>query len=323
MSNEDTNIYYNFTFYNESDFDKSAIINNTRVQNILERPSDYKMAVVRFNIPAINIPIINNFKDNYYYVRLEYDGEFSQIYMTQIPNEIPNAGRIWNYQEFINSINNALIASYNQLKLLKPLMPQTIPPKVVIAYDTKKIEIFFETTYDSTIPNNTKVIFNKKLYNAFPTIESFALENNQEFAIIVKDNLINKRTISGIDYYAMYEESSSLFLINDFNDIQFESDNIPISPELIDGNKNITRRVLTDFEGIQQINNRSAIQYFPQGPLRWIDLKSNHPLRDTDLRVYYTTKSGDTYPLKVPPLETLTVKLLFRKKNDDGTFEYT
>lgn len=323
QSSDNKNIYYNFTYYNDDTVDRPAIISQTRVQNILDDPSNYKLAVIRFNIPAVNIPIQNKFKENYYYVKLVFDGAEVLIYVQQIPNAVVNLGRIWSYQSFIDGINNAFKTAFDQLKILKPLMVQTLPPKIILNNNNDKLEFYFEQSYDSSIPNNIQVIVNNKLYYTFPTLPAFGLASDESFVITVQDQLTNTITLNTIDYYIMYEETSSLFLINDFQNIQFESDTIPISPELIDGSKNITRRVLTDFEGIQQTNNRSSIQYFPQGPLRWIDLKSNHGLRDTDLRILWSTKDGSTHLVYIPPNEALSVKLLFRRYNDDGTFEYT
>jgi len=322
MTADNTNIYLNFKYYNDTVTDQPAVISKTRVQNILDDPSKYKLAVVRFNIPAVNIPIQNFFKENYYYVKLVFDGAESTVYLTHVPNEVINLNRIWSYQGFIDSINNAFITSFNQLKILKPLMVQTVPPKVVLNNALDRLNFYFETSYDTSIPNNTQVIVNNKLFYLFPTLPTFGLALDLSFIITVQNNLINTTTINLIDYYIMTEETSTLFLINDFQNIQFESDTIPINPELIDGTTNITRRILTDFEGLAQINNRSAIQYYPQGALRWIDLQSQHELRDTDLRVYWSTKEGTTHLIYVPPNESLTVKLLFRRINDDGTFNY-
>jgi hypothetical protein len=320
----DENIYYNFNYNNTTNTDQPAVITQTRVQNILDIPSNYKLSVVRFSVPAINIPVQNKFKENYYYIKMRYDGAEILSYLTHIPNAFINLGRIWNYQEFVDIINVALLSCYTQLKILKPAMPQNNPPICILNSTLEKIEFYFPTTYDTTILNNTEVIFNNKLYYICPTISSFAGALDLEFRIIVKNNLINIITINAIQYYIISEENGSLFLINTFDNISFQSDSLPINPELIGTQKNITRRILTDFEPSKSaINNRSTIQYFPQGPLRWIDLYSANPLRNTDLKIYWTTKDNDEHLVYIPAGDTLTVKLLFRKINADGTFNYT
>lgn len=319
----DENIYYNFTYYNDTTTDQPAVINQTRTENILNDPSLYKLAVVRFNIPATNIPTQGNFLENYYFVRMKWDGAETTVYLSHIQNSDDNTNVIWNYQEFVDSINNALTTAYNNLLALKPLLPQTVPPFVYINIALEKLELFFETTYDSSIANNTEVIFNDHLYNRVIPISSFSLEEKKLFIIIVKDHKLNRQTIDGVNYYIMHQETDSLALMNDFQNILFESDRIPIEPELIASTNNITKRVLTDFESIETINDRSSLQYYPQGPLRFIDLNSHYPMRDTDLRVYWTSKNGKSNTLFIPPGATFTLKILFRKKNPDGSFNYT
>lgn len=320
----DKNIYYNFIYNNTTNTDVPAIISQTRVQNILDDPSKYKVSVVRFSVPGVNIPVQNKFSENYYYIKMHYDGADVLVYLTHIPNAVINLGRIWNYQEFVDIINVAFESCYTQLKILKPTMPQNTPPICVLNTTLQRIEFYFPVSYDTTILNNTEVIFNNNLYYCCPSLSSFAGSLDQTFRITVKNNITNNITIDAINYYIMTEENGSLFLINAFDNISFQSDTLPINPELIGTQKNITRRILTDFEPSRSdINNRSSIQYFPQGPLRWIDLFSSHPLRDTDLRVYWSTKDGTDHLVYIPPGDTLTVKLLFRRINDDGTFSYT
>ena len=64
-------IYYNATIENKTDLRKLAKFDATRVVPILDKPNDYKMAVVRFSLPLTSTPLLV-FKENYFSVSLKY-----------------------------------------------------------------------------------------------------------------------------------------------------------------------------------------------------------------------------------------------------------
>lgn len=70
MSNE--NIYYNIRVSVKGNPNKIAEFNETRVEPILNNPSSYELAVERFYIPSLEIPVML-WKDNYWSLTLSYD----------------------------------------------------------------------------------------------------------------------------------------------------------------------------------------------------------------------------------------------------------
>ena len=110
------------------------------------------------------------------------------------------------------------------------------------------------------------------------------------------------------------QEFSTLFLWTDLFNILFETSSIPVSTENLSSQTNKTRRIMTDFEPLQDISNRSAIQYYPQGPIRYYDLESNQPLRRIDLNILLSNKEGEIFPLRLNSTDELSVKLEFRRK---------
>ena len=122
----------------------------------------------------------------------------------------------------------------------------------------------------------------------------------------------------------MYSESSPLFLWSDFKTIVFISQSIPIVPEYIGGSNQVSRRVLTDFEPQNALFDRSDIQYFLQGALRYYDLKSTQPLNTIDIQIWWSDKLGRLFPLQLAKYDTATIKIEFRNKKarfpffDDG-----
>ena len=318
----DSNIYFNFDIVNDTDQIVPATTKIFRTQSFIENPSDYELAVVRFLIPALNIPIVQEFRNDLYSVKLEWDGFTAEEFVA-----LPIGNTLWNYGDFVDAVNTALINAHTALLLAKPLLPQAIPPRMVMeSANGNLISVWATLNYDTSIVNNTKIIFNNQLAFIFPTLSYIVSDfgtNNPNFQVKVIDRLTNIVVIGGDSYYVMSEVSSTLYLLNDFKNIRFESDTIPINPEIQSSSTNITKSLLTDFEGIQGVNDRTAIQYFPQGALRWIDLKSSIPIKDLDLRVYWTTKLDKDNLVLLPPYSSLTMKLLFRKKFTNGSFGYT
>jgi hypothetical protein len=91
-------------------------------------------------------------------------------------------------------------------------------------------------------------------------------------------------------------------------------DTIPVEPEFQPTLNDTTRRLITDFEPIQEIDNRENFQYFGSGWKRYYDLKSAYPLREIDIKAFWEDKKGAVYPVYIGDGESLTLKLLFRKK---------
>lgn len=80
---------------------------------------------------------------------------------------------------------------------------------------------------------------------------------------------------------------------------------------------NVYRNIITDFEPI--INSvgdtrNGSLQYYPQGPYRMVSLKGTHDIRKIQISVYWIDKFNNPYPIRIGYGESLSLKLLFRKK---------
>jgi hypothetical protein len=325
---KNSNVYYNIIQQNDSKRTIQAVFSETRVQPILEKPSDYELAVVRFSVPTYDIPIMF-FRDGTlasnnesYVVTLEYEDETISKTLVPVPNEIPNPlyGRpaVWAYQEMVDAINLALADAFADLKALKPLAPQTEPPFLTFDGVTNLFTLYAEQLYDSTALTPMRIYFNKTLFKILPSFEIIFDDSlgdpNKRHQLLVKNNKINGTTYNGKPYYTMAQESSTLSLWYDFVSIQFETDTIPVNPEFAPTANNTISRVLTDFEPLTAEPSREVIQFFPQGPLRYYDLTSNFPMKSIDLRIRWKDKSNVSYPLYIASGDQFTCKLQFRLK---------
>lgn len=319
----ETNVYYNVRIDENNSNQKGsngvpiASFKENRVEPILEDPSEYVLAIERFKVPAFDIPILL-WEDNKYDVTLK----FGATSITKILQFIPNSNvpdlygdSIWNYQELLDSLNQALEDAYTDLKLAEPLAPPTEAPFVTYEASSQLFIFNAEQLYDVNGPPTIEVEFNADLAGLF----SFRFFNQvqpypSQFKIIIKNNYNNSTTINGKPYYSTYQQFITLSLWNSLASIVFETDTIPVSQELQPGQTNITRRIVTDFEPLESPNNREAFQFYPQGPLRYYDLESKYPLTSIDIRVSWLDRTGKSYPIYISSDNIVTVKILFRKR---------
>ena len=323
------NIYYNVRLLNDTQKDIiPAVFSENRVVPILENPSEYEMSVVRFKVPAETIPIFL-WVDDKYKITLSYGGTDYTESLPWIPKALPSDNKylygraVWSYQSFLDSINLAFKTAFDKLKIDFPLAPPTEAPYITYEPVSELFTIWAERLYEEET-DTIAIIFN---YNLFAVIPSFQVDRlnipppsegiffDTKFQRLkVKNNYNNKVVVDGKDYYKFPQEYSTLALLNDFISISFETDSIPIEPELLPAQKNVVRRLITDFEPLDGINDHQSFQYYPQGALRYYDLKSSYPMHKIDIRVYWIDRRGEQYPIYINRDEVLTLKLIFRRK---------
>jgi hypothetical protein len=311
-------VYYNVNITNKNNNNILASFNSTRVDEILDNPSNYELAIVRFSVPSINIPILTldntkNFTQSIKYKGQQYTEPVTWINNTNSPEK---QNMIWNFQELINSFNLSLSKLYDSLRLDFPADPVLNNNSYwTLSTDTENLVNFNMPDIQILGVDKVDIYMNKQLQSYIPTI-SYIEDTSQGdtsdfyYKIVVSDNFNNVEN----NIITMYSESSPLFLWSDFNTIVFISQSIPVSPEFIGTDTQVTRRILTDFQPENSLFDRSDIQYFPQGPLRYYDLKSTQPLRTVDLQVWWEDKLGRLYPLQLAKYDSVSVKIEFRNK---------
>lgn len=309
------NVYVNVDIYNQNSEIIDAVFEVTRAGNYLDNPSDYELAIVRFSVPTVNIPIMVLDSSKAYKVSVNVNGTIETRDVTWISNTNSPSSQFYirNYQEFIDSLNQALSLLHTAAQALPGYTGTQAP---YFRLDEGGFVNFVIQTLlgdDSDI----KWYVNNDLQAIIPTISYIENINggNQRFQIVTKNNKNNTETINSVACYVMKSESSPLFLWNDFQNLVFSSNSIPIVPELLGTSVQNTRRVLTDFNPPSQEFDRSPLQYFPQGPLRWYSLKSTQPLNTIDLSVSWIDKAGRLFPVKLARFDNLSVKILFKRKN--------
>jgi hypothetical protein len=325
---EDDHIYYNIRIQPSERGSMPARYSETRVQPIIEDPSRYEMAVVRFSVPMLNMPILffrdgtaaNGWTpDQAYYVTLSFDGYDAQQQLVWLPNTngamLYGKPDVWHYNEMLGFLNTALAAAFVDLKANKPLAPPTQAPFVTFDQDAGLFTLWAEQLYDSDGPPTATIYFNSELFRLFSTLQIIGNfdEERKENIILVRNRNNNSGVHLGQPYYQMTQESSTLSLWGDLRSLQFQTSSIPVNPEYLPGQTNQVRRVITDFEPIDEAPSRSSVQYYPQGPLRYYSLNASTPLRQIDLDVVWIDRFSNTYPVYINREDQLTVKIAFRR----------
>jgi hypothetical protein len=311
---QSNNIYYNASIYSDPTLVKTdAKFSVNRVQEIVNKPSNYELAIVRFKIPRTSIPMFY-FKDNYWYITLKIGSSEYTETLLFVPNSASTVDRnsIYIHQEFVDIINNAFTAAFVSLNSAHTITAN-FPP--VMTYDpvTKLFNIEVQQNY---LADGIEIIFNRQLMNLFSSFQNFFLTNtgNVNYRIIVADRVTNISTLNSQLSYNMFQDFPTEASLSMLQSIRIETDSVPILRELDGAQKDISSSLLTDFNVSSTSYDTSDLIFFPQGPLRYLDLISKYPLNQIDFSVFYVTKDDEKILLQLNSNESLNIKFLFRKK---------
>jgi hypothetical protein len=346
------NVYVNLEIYNSTNQLINADFNQTFNQNVLERPSDYELSIVRFSSPGTNIPIfIFNTTSNYYTVTLSDATGNYQASLALIREDFrdpASTNYIFSYQNFVNMVNVAFAKAYAALLVGNPGTTAPSPPFMTFNPTEDVLRISYpQTGYSkqvfsatgATDSAGTKVYMNASLFGYFESFPSRYYGGGQlagkDVQLLVYDDGDNNLVVgvagtNGVyksttnpnlpmgPYYMMEQDYSTLYLWNDFSSIVITSNTIPVNKEYlpkINGQVNV-QPILTDFQPNVQSgpDAKSTLQYLPSGEYRVIDLVSDAPLNQFQFSVYWTDHTQTLYPLKLSPSDYVSIKILFRKK---------
>ena len=307
-------IYYNASIYAEPDeYRTDAKFSVNRVQEIIDVPDDFELAIVRFKIPRTTIPMLY-FKDNFWYITLKIGSNVYTEPLVFIPNtdnvELRNA--YYTHQEFVDSVNNAFGLAFQRLNNDHVI---TSDYPCVMTYDpiTKLFEIEVQQNY---LVDGIDIIFNSNIMNLFSSFQNYFLQGdgNLNYRLIIADRITNVGTLNGQLSYNLVQDFPTEASLSMLQSIRIETASIPIVRELDGSQKDISSSLLTDFNTSSSSYDTSDLQYFPQGPLRYLDMTSKYPLNQIDFTVFYVTKDNEKILLQLNKNESLNIKFLFRRK---------
>lgn len=318
-------LYYNANLFNFTDRAIQAKYNEVKTVPILDKRSDYYLSVIRFSCPATSIPIFF-FKPQKYFVTLSVgNGNYTTVelqYKTYLkdPSAAPdntinifNKARIFFYQQFLDSINEALNTAINNIS---GPAGTTLPIRFFYDRDADTFDFIFPKIY---VSNDIRFYMSNLLYTKFLAYAAYVMSpvtvTNADYQILLYSDVNNN---FNTDYY-INKQASSVYYWFEWNKIVIKSFNMNISGESISSTENgnpITELILTDYE-VSNSTTRDAlisVLYNPTAEYRLASFETSDPLRIIDYQVFVQYKSGFLYPLELLPGESINMKILFTKK---------
>ena len=335
------NVYVDIIVRNISDERRiNAEYSETRVEAIVDNPSDYYLSLVRWSLPAYNLPLnimpiqSGSSTDSEYSVTLEFNGDIQPINIQYIsrnavtPTTDQSSIYFWmfTYQHMVDLINTALDSAFSALAA--PPIGSTAP-YLIFNPESNLFSLIAQTTfYDLTLATPIKIWFNSKLYELFNGLPSnFPNEilqlDGRDAQILVNDyhnNLYNEPISAPVFpplFYEIKQNFKSISTWTAVKQIIFETQLIPINSEYTSVSNNSFKKILTDFEPIKSSDQdvRTLLQYFPQGQYRLVDLVGTNPQYNIDLIASWLDIYGNVHKVSIPYLHQMTAKLLFVKRN--------
>lgn len=351
--NDEDNVYVNISMRDTvGEARDQAKSNVSRLAPYLDNPNDYAVALTRFDVPAIDIPIMiwsprgKSLTDPYqpdpnlpgynpiskvdkFKITMTYDGAIvtkplEWIATTSLNTDIYGES-VWNYRELQQIINLKFLEAFTELKALKPAAPPTLPPYVVFDSNTQLFSFVAPTDYNTgslaqpAVVPTINVYLNAQLQILFPSNDYFQnATGDARYQILYYNRYNNVQNISGTDYYFMTQEYNTLALFNDYQKLVFTTQRIPVVSQ-VESDVGDSRQILEEFYIPPQINNRENFQFNAQGWKLYQSLKSDYPLREVDIQVWWEDAYDNLYPINLPTESEASVKLLFKRKDTINT----
>lgn len=348
--NEDI-VYYNASLYNPNTYPIPASITDIRSQNVIDYPEDWHMSVVRFDISTLEVPTaiipMQNSLPGYQpslltailsMAGIQYSAPVQIFnYASSTFGEVPPIGAVFSYSELITQINAAYAAAY----ALIPGPTSSAPPYFAMDAQTNILRCYFQDTY-ITDPNAIGIGMNYSLYTYLvnmphnrtvwnPVTESTTeLLLNTSFTIPISnvDRTGYPRAVSlvampgQVNYVS--QETKGIETWDSLASIFITSNALPIQSEYLPTTSTPTQNqtfssqsspVISDFvvDTENPLSFRQKIEYLPTAEYRMIHLAGREGIKRVDAQFWYRTKSGQTYPIILPPQGSCGLKIMFRR----------
>ncbi len=317
IQDESTHIYYNVRIDANEETRKHATFSVNRTQAILANPSDYEMAVIRFALPLTSVPLIV-FRDNYYKVSLTYGTSVYTENVVWVANgNVYDDKYIYIVNDFLDLINTAFTTAFTSLKNDYPAVTSTIAPFMSFSSISNLITLNCPETY---LTDNIKIYANENLYLKMNTFQDYYFELPADgplnYQFVIQDLFDNSVVYNGITYLEATQQTATIGNMSDLKSIEFLTSSIPVNRELQGDQKNVSTDFLTDFEPIRSEKwyAGGVLSFYPQGPLRYMNLLAKDEMHRFDIVINWKAKDGVVYPYYLQGDQSLTIKVLFRRK---------
>jgi hypothetical protein len=301
-------------------------------QDLIKRASDYYLAIDRFDISCLSIPLYRfESTPNYYLVEMEYNGTFSgPISLTFIPSYInypqtdPRYYNIFNYDIMLRMVNNAIASALTTLGTMVTLPVGAVAPFFYADKASLLLKyVAQEAIYDTFSASPIKLYMNRALHALFIGMPIFydrtqAVRNAQILAYSTGDNvdingLVTMTTNKSISTLLEWNVCRGLLLTTNYVPCELEDIPTVASQETALPNR-IPCLANFDFTYDASSPMPDRAQYIVTGIYKLIDMISNMPVNVMDLKVYWYDSFNQTYPLDLNIGKTMSIRNAFVKR---------
>ena len=277
--------------------------------------------------------------------------------MTQPPpTEVSQASNALQYYWVMNISDWVVMINYTFENLTRQLIEDIAastevadrgfkfePPFVSFDISTGLFTISRDVVLD-TSTHTILIYFNTRLYNIlpFPAVRNFlGLGVNKYFINIPRNGRSNTSTlyINNVktEYETLSTEFSPLCLLNPVKAISFTTNTLPIQPTLTQppkvyktvrslansGLPDITN-IIADFQIPVNASNtyNGELIYQPAAEYRLLNMNASVNLNKIDLNCFWEDKYGGQHQIYLQPSCTASLKLLFRHKRFNLSYNY-
>lgn len=309
-----------------------ASFNSTRNDAIIDKCSDYKLSILRWNLPS-NFPLFlcpdQTELNRHYNVSLSFGT--TTITKSLIYTDLNTGGfyprSIYFVSQWVDMINIAYESAHTDLKIAEGGYTALIPP--TINYDSNsssRISLYAPIEFKEGNANNAFIKIQNSAFilglQGIPSSKNFVNVGDgiTDITFIVHQTLTNyyKTALPYPiqEFIVLHSEYDSSPAFNGLNSIIFETATIPVVSELVGSGGQIERRVLTDFfvGGSDSTTQGEVLSYYPDGPLRWYNLESDAELRTISVIPLIEFSDGQVYPIYVDSQQSWGVKILFQRR---------
>lgn len=335
------NIYVNLAFYcnkaNPSDPDVPAVLYASRMSPILNNATQYEMSIARLDLETQNMPVlipsIQNTPDvnlTQYGIKIKQNsgGEINFVYLEYVcqnkfQNNVPSSAgidspyyHIFNVQQVVDMFNVACSSAVSVFEGLNA-------PFMVYNNDNT-----FSIYFDNQFLENYNFYVNESLYNLFRNFNYTYYSTDNQFPrqLLVSNKLgLNLTTINSVDYVIETQNYNSFCVDwSPVSSIVMTSATLPIVQEEVISAINIIQNTSNSSGGIEpQITDiclslenpndyNNNITYTASTNYRRISL-TNDVIQDFDIRIYWRSKKGLTYPILMSDNNSVSLKIKFEK----------
>jgi hypothetical protein len=313
-----------------------AIYNKNNTNPILYQPNLYKLSVDRFQIPVDTIPLliaepVTVGSNELIYEFTMSDGTSTEtekvIYIPSDPNlssSNPRYYYIYTYSKFIQLLNNALAVCYGNL-----MGTFSVPPHFEFDPISQKLSLVVpQDEFDPSIITGTWTLqFNYPLLRFFAGFQVDIVTQGVQYEFSIYNRYNNVVDIivtppsTTAPYLSMLPDINTLTRWNSLSTVVITT-NLPVNQQYVEtgdqkGATNI-QPILTDFIVLYPDTNSYAATTLDltNDERSWYDLFGSSPIRNIQLQVFWTDYKGETFPLFLSKDTSITMKLLFRVRED-------